>query len=228
MINPTRGGRSPAAERLGGWLGLSEERWAKVIEAVGAIILSLAALATSWSGYEAGRWGGLMATNFTQAGALRTESVRHADLASRQTQIDLQLFSVWLEAYATGNQQLADFYRARFRAEFRPAFEAWLASQPLQNPNALPSPFDQPEYQLAAAAEAERLEGEAAATFESGTVANQTGDNYVLNTVLLALALFFAGIASRFGWVPVRLVLLGIALVLMLVGLFNIIRFPIL
>ncbi|NTU79492.1 MAG: hypothetical protein HGA45_08830 [Chloroflexales bacterium] len=215
------------ARRLEGRLGLSSRRWEQLIETLGALILSLAALLTSWSGYQAGRWNGVMATNFSQAGALRVESTRASALAGRQTQIDLQLFGSWLDAYAAGNQQLAAFYRERFRDEFQPAFEAWLASQPLTNADALPSPFDQSEYQLAATAKAQQLETEASAAFERGTQANQIGDDYVFNAVLLALALFFAGIANRFAWLAVKGALLGMGLLLLLIGLFTIARFPI-
>lgn len=225
MTDPSKAQR--VARRLEGRLGLSSKHWEQVIEAVGALILSLAALLTSWSGYQAGRWNGVMATSFSQAGALRVESMRASTQAGRQIQIDLQLFGSWLNAYADGNQQLADFYRERFRDEFRPAFDAWIASQPLTNADARPSPFDQPEYQLAAAAEAQRLEAEASAAFERGTQANQIGDDYVFNAVLLALALFFAGIANRFAWLAVKGALLGMGLLLLLIGLITIARFPI-
>lgn len=168
-----------------------------------------------------------MATSFSQAGALRVESTRASEIASRQTQVDLQLFSSWIAAFAGGNQQLADFYRARFRDEFQPAFEAWIAAQPLTNPDAQPSPFDQPEYQLASTAQAQRLEADASAAFEKGTQANQTGDEYVFTAVILALALFFAGIANRFTWLAVKGALLGVGLILLLMGLLNIARYPI-
>ncbi len=225
MNDPTKAQR--VARRLDGRMGLSSRRWEQLIETVGALVLSLAALLTSWSGYQAGRWNGVMAMNFSQAGALRVESTRDTTLAGRQTQIDLQLFGSWLDAYAAGNQQLATFYRERFREEFQPAFEAWLASKPLTNPDALPSPFDQPEYQLAANAKAQQLEAEAAAAFERGTQANQIGDAYVFNAVLLALALFFAGIANRFAGIAVKGTLLGMGLLLLLIGLFTIAGFPI-
>lgn len=77
------------AERLEGWLGLSQRRWEKMLEILAALALSLAALATSWSGYQASRWGGLMVIHFNQASALRIESSRAADLANQQTQIDV-------------------------------------------------------------------------------------------------------------------------------------------
>ena len=51
-----------------------------------------------------------------------------------------------MEASSTENRTLADFYRARFRAEFAPVFAAWLASRPYENPAAAASPFELPEY----------------------------------------------------------------------------------
>lgn len=138
------------AERLEGRLGLSQRRWEKVLEILVALALSFAALATSWSGYQASRWGGLMVILFNQASALRIEAARAADLAFQQTQIDVALFAGWIEAIANQNQPLVDFYRARFRAEFAPAFAAWLASCPLENPAAAASPFELAEYCLSA------------------------------------------------------------------------------
>lgn len=74
----------------------------------------------------------------------------------------MTIFASWLEATSTGNQALADFYAARFRPEFAPAFEAWSASRPIENPEAAASPFDLPEYKVAALERAARLEQEAA------------------------------------------------------------------
>jgi hypothetical protein len=45
-------------------------------------------------------------------------------------------FTQWVDAYARNETQLADFYRQRFRPEFKPAVEAWIATRPLQNPQA--------------------------------------------------------------------------------------------
>ncbi|MCS6881869.1 MAG: hypothetical protein RMK84_07130 [Oscillochloridaceae bacterium] len=216
------------AERLEGRLGLSTEQWLKVIETLSAILLSLAALGTSWSGYQAGLWNGQMATRYNQAGALRVESVRNSGIASRNVQLDVQLFTDWLEAVAAKNQALADFYRTRFRPEFVPAFEAWLASRPLENPQAASSPFEMPEYRLAAQEEANRLEREAGEMFDQGIAANQTADRYVLNTVILALVLFFSGLVSNFKLLFVRITLIAIAMALLTYGVSRLLVYPVL
>lgn len=206
---------------------MSQRQWLRAIEMATAFALSIAALATSWSGYQASRWNGIMATSYGQASALRIESTRNAALANRNAQIDVTLFTGWLEAYSTGNQALADFYQARFRTEFTPAFQTWLASRPLANPNAAKSPFDLPDYRLAAATEAARLEQEAAALFAQGVAANQISDDYVLNSVILAMVLVFSGLVTRFKLLAVRAGLFAVTIALLLVGLASLLLHPI-
>ena len=43
------------------------------------------------------------------------------------------MFFQWVNATETDEGALADFYEARFRPDFRPAFDAWLATDPLTN-----------------------------------------------------------------------------------------------
>ena len=66
---------------------------------------------------------------------------------NRQTQIDVALFTQWVDAYARDETELAAFYRKRFRAEFQPAFDAWVATKPRTNPRAPLSPFVMPRVQ---------------------------------------------------------------------------------
>ena len=207
-------------------LGRAEllDRWTEILS---AIMLGLVAMATAWSGYQSARWGGVQSTKYSEAGALRVESTRASALAGQQTQIDVGLFSNWLNAYADENLPLEEFYRERFRAEFMPAFNAWIATEPAVNPEAPSSPFAMPEYQLAATQQAEDLEQQASATFDEGKAANQQSDDYILNAVILASVLFLAGIAPRFDWLPVRVVIIVVAFLLLVLGAYNLATYPI-
>lgn len=213
---PTSSTPLTRAERL--------DRWTEIVLAV---MLGLVTLATAWSGYQSARWGGLQSTLYSQAGALRTESTRASTQAGQLAQIDIGLFADWINAYAQENQPLADFYQARFREEFVPAVEAWLATDPANNPDAPTSPFAMPEYQISLAAEAARLEHDASTTFDEGRAANQQSDDYILNAVILASVLFLSGIASRFDWLPVRIAVVVAALALLSFGLYNLATYPV-
>lgn len=203
------------------------DRWEPAAEIIATILLAIATLATAWSGYQSARWGGVQSTSYSQAGALRTESTRVSTQAGQQAQVDIGLFTNWINAFATENMELANFYQQRFRVEFKPAFEAWLATDPASNPDAPPSPFSMPEYQLSKLQESEQLQADAAAKFAEGEAANQTGDNYILNTVILASVLFLGGIASKFKAMAARWVIIVISLVILGFGLFNLFTYPI-
>src|SRR4029453_3051577 len=123
-----------------------------------AIMLSIATVVTAWSAYQATRWSGDQSENYTEASATRTESVRASTEANRQVLIDVDTFLSWLDVQQTGDRDLANDIHARMRAEFLPAFNAWLATVP---PEAIPdgTPFELPEYRLAAQGEGKEPEG---------------------------------------------------------------------
>ena len=131
----------------------------------------------------------------------------------RRNHPDVALFTQWVDAYARDEGELASFYRKRFRDEFEPAFNAWVATRPRENPDAPLSPFALPQYQLAAQKLADELEQQAAA-FSLAVARNvERADRYMLAVVLFAIALFFAALSIRlrsrdlrigllaFGWV---------------------------
>ena len=129
--------------------------------------------------------------------ALRGE--RAADLANAQTEVDVATFIQWVDAYAQDRTELTSFYRARFRKEFKPAFDAWVATKPLKTPGAPPTPFAMPEYRLEATADAERFDRQAEALSAEVRRDIQRSSNYVLAVVLFAVSLFFAGMSTRLG-----------------------------
>jgi hypothetical protein len=197
------------------------------VEVVATVILALAAVATAWSGYQASRWHGEQAIAFSHANAARLESTRASDLANTQTEIDVATFSQWVDAYARHETQLADFYRKRFRSEFRPAVAAWIATHPLKSANAPLTPFAMPNYRLAATAQAERLENAAGAAAAEASRDIQHANNYVLAVVLFSAALFFAGISTRLTSPRPRAVVLGIGCAVLVGTLAWVATFPI-
>jgi hypothetical protein len=200
------------------------DRW---IEIILAVILGAVSMATAWSGYQAARWGGEQAVRFSEAGALRTESTRTDIEAGQLVQIDIGAFTGWATAYASDDENLQDFYYAIFRDEFRVAFDAWLATDPVNNPVAPTTPFAMPEYRVSRAIESEQLELQAAEKFEEGRSANQQSDRYILNAVILASVLFLAGIASGFEWLPVQVIIIVGAVALLGWGLYNLAIYPV-
>ncbi len=197
------------------------------IEVVATVLLSVAAVATAWSGYQATRWNGEQAKASGTTNKIRVQAARAQGLSEAQTQVDIATFVQWVDAYALQQTMLADFYFKRFREEFRPAVNAWLATRPLKNPNAPLTPFVMPEYKLAAAAEAERLDAEA--ELSSATVRRniQRSSNYILGVVLFSVSLFFAGMSTKLSDVRLRMITLALGCVVFLGALIWIATSPV-
>ncbi|QMW68121.1 hypothetical protein H4N58_09915 [Mumia sp. ZJ1417] len=163
------------------------------------VLLVVAAVATSWSSYQATRWHGEQAEAASRTSAIRVEAAREQGLAEAQTEIDVATFIAWVDADRGGEPQLAAFFEARFRPEFRTAFEAWRATDPFTDATAPPTPFAMPEYTLAADKKADQLDREAEASAAEVREDIQRASNYVLTVVLYAVALFFAGMSTKIG-----------------------------
>jgi hypothetical protein len=178
------------------------------VELVATALLALAAVATAWSSYQATRWNGEQAKASGRTNGIRIEAARAAGLAEGQTEIDVATFIQWVDAHVGGESVLEAFYADRFRAEFEAAFNAWVATEPFTNPGAPPTPFAMPEYQLAATADAERLDRQAEVSASSVARNVQRAANYVLGVVLFSVALFFAGISTKLQARRLRIALL--------------------
>jgi hypothetical protein len=186
-------------------------------ELVVTVLLVVAALGTSWSSYQATRWNGEQGAAAGRTSAIRISAARAQGLAQSQTQVDVATFIAWADANRQGNHELAGFYRHRFRDEFKPAFDAWRATGPFTNPDAPPTPFAMPEYQLTSRTDAEKLDAASEASSAQVQLYIQRSSNYVLTVVLYAVVLFFAGMSTRLKnqrlrWVMTRagcIVLLG-------------------
>jgi hypothetical protein len=200
----------------------TRDRLDHILDIIATVLLSLGALATAWSGYQAARWSGVQASKYSEASKLRIESTRASTRAGQQQAIDVGLFTGWLNAFVSGNTELEMFYRQRLRPEFKPAFEAWLKTTPRRNPAAPSSPFAMPEYRLEQNEKADLLDEASTRAFKEAEVANQQSDAYVLQTVTLAAMLFFAGISQQVRWVRGRAVMVLIGMLMCVWGIYKI------
>jgi hypothetical protein len=136
-------------------------------------------------------------------------------------------FTQWVDAYAREEFMLARFYFKRFRPEFKPAVEAWVATRPLRNPDAPLTPFAMPQYRLAAEADAERLDTEAEASAAEVQTDIQRASEYVLAVVLFAISLFSAGMSTKLRAPRVRQATVALGSVIFLATAVWIATFPV-
>ncbi|MGH2615121.1 MAG: hypothetical protein ACRDJC_07775 [Thermomicrobiales bacterium] len=201
-------------------------RWERKIDTAVVVILAIASLLAAWGGYQAGLWSGKKSTFVTAAEAKQIEATRATTIGYQLMQIDIAMELNWLRASRENNSDLAEFYESRFSPHLTRAFAAWLATDPLENPDAPKDPFGLPEYQIPELQAAAELDEEARLAFAEAERAGATGDAYVLATLLLAVVLFFAGVSTKIGWRPAQLALLGLAVLLLLYAVQNLAVLP--
>lgn len=198
-----------------------------VLEIVSVIILSLASVLAAWAGYQATGWNGEQTDLPAETAKLRQESARQSDIAHQMAIMDLELFNLYLIAGVEENDSLAQFQIRRFREDFRVAYDAWIALDPFNNTDAPASPLLMPEYRPTQLQLAHELDEESLRVSAQATAAAESGDDYVLATVFLALVLFFIGISSRLEWLPARLAMIAAGATILVFTTWQIVGYPI-
>jgi hypothetical protein len=198
-----------------------EDRRDRLLSVTEALLLSLVAVLAAYSGYAAAKWSTESSVSLAKASAARTKGNR-ADLEGLQIRtLDSVSFNAWFAAFSAGNANAERLARKRLRPGYRPAFDAWLATDPAHNPNAPPGPSYMPQYVIPQEGAATADDATADVEFAKGSKAGATGDDYVRDTVFLATVLFLVGISSHF---PLRQARFGLITVGALILVFAVIQ----
>ena len=182
------------------------DRWLSIVE---ALLLSLVAVLAAYSGYAAAKWGTRSSVTLASASAARTKANR-ADTEGIVTRtMDSASFNAWFTAFTAGNANAERLAEKRMRPGYRPAFNAWQATDPAHNPHAPPGPSYMPQYVIPQDTAAKAYDARADAAFATGSAAGETADKYIRATVFLATVLFLVGISGHFRIRAARIALIG-------------------
>jgi hypothetical protein len=197
------------------------QRHSRTVQICEAVLLSLVTIAAAWSGYAAAKWGTESRFQIARSSTLRNLATR-ADLSALSTRnFDSSTFNAWFIAFTLGDPRKQAIAERRFRPEFKVAFDAWMATDPVHNPRAAPGPTYMPQYKLADQVRADALDNAAGAATRAGDRAGRVGDDYIRITVFLAAILFLVGVGSTFKLYTIRyvLIVLGAALLVLAIVL---------
>lgn len=197
-----------------------------LLEIAEALVLAVVAIATAWCGYQSALWTGHQEVLYGQADKLRVQAEGATTSANQERLYNASTVVEWLNAQAQGNKKLADLFERRFLPEFRPAFEAWKKTDPLNNPDAPPGPQLMREYRSSKTEAGAKLNDQATQVFDQGTKAREVADQYVRATVMLATVLLLIAISQRFKLRAVRMGLLVTAMILLCFPVFQILSLP--
>jgi hypothetical protein len=158
---------------------------------------------------------GRRAEEYAKANRLRVTAEGLATLAGQERIYDSDTFNSWIAAKLDGKAEAEEFFKRRFRDEYRPAFTAGISTDPFKNAQAPPGPIFMPEYHNAKHEQFLGLSKQAAEVAEQGAKSGETGDQYVRITVLLATVLLITAIGQRFHFKVVRVVFMILAWLLL-------------
>jgi hypothetical protein len=198
----------------------------EVLEAVEVAILAIVAIATAWTGLQAAKWDGRQSLLYGEASRDRFQADAASTLAGLQLSADASMFTAWLQAHAAGDTQLQATYVRRFTPDYQNAFNAWLKTDPFTNPAAPPGPAAMPSYHNPNQDAANRLNAQAATTFDEGTDARDNAEKYVRDTVLFAAVLFLVAVAQRFKALRARIALGVVAFGLLTFVIISVVQVP--
>jgi hypothetical protein len=206
--------------------GETTDRRDRLLSVTEALLLSLVAVLAAYSGYAAAKWGTESSVSLAKASAARTKANR-ADLEGLQIRtLDSVSFNAWFSAFTAGNASAERLAERRLRPGYRPAFYAWLATDPAHNPKAPPGPSYMPQYVIGQEVAANAYDAQADAAFAKGTGAGATGDKYVRDTVFLATVLFLVGISSHFPLIQARYSLIGVGILILAFSIVQLLGLP--
>lgn len=190
-----------------------KRRW---FEPVTALLMAFATLMSAWCSYQSSQWSGQSSASATQADTLQRLAFGKY-LASQQIEsVQIEGFMEAMNAKLRGEEKIARFYTDRFGGNLKPAYEKWLALNPLENPAAPPHPFTPELYVPAFHEEIIHAREEATRLTALAKTTSEKADGYLGNTLILAMVLFFAGTASNFDQRRVRQSSLAFAITLFL------------
>jgi hypothetical protein len=139
------------------------------------------------------------------------EASRLFGLATQRIAYDAGLIGQYAQAVQSGNTALAQFYRTNLvRPDFLPVLDQWETQlRAGQTPTNL---FEDPAYRDAQFGDYQKAVDQAEVLSQASQQAGANANAYVITTILLAVALFFAGVTSSFQYTPARAFLLILAL----------------
>jgi len=203
-----------------------KDRRDRLLSVTEALLLSLVAVLAAYSGYAAAKWSTYSSVSLARASAARTKANR-ADLEALQLRtLDSVSFNAWFSAFTAGNTGAERLAEKRLRPGYRPAFYAWLATDPAHNPKAPPGPSYMPQYVIPQEATASTEDAQADASFAKGSEAGATGDEYVRDTVFLATVLFLVGISGHFPLRQARYALIGVGALILVFAVVQLLGLP--
>lgn len=169
----------------------------RLLELIAVLLLGITTIGTAWCGFQAARWNGHSGDLNGVASTQRIEGSRLFGLATQRITYDSMMVAKYAEASLEGNTKLQQFYRRSVvRPPFLPFLDRWEAAAKAGKPTV--GVFDDKDYLAEQFADYNKTVAAAEQAARESREADDVAEAYVGTTILLAVALFFAGVTSSF------------------------------
>ena len=185
----------------------------RILEVLAVVLLGVATIGSAWCGYQATRWNGEENQLARRASDLQVEAAREFGLATQIVSYDSNMIAQYARAVSEGDERLQQFFKdSLIRPAFLPTLEQW--EQEVVDGGSPRNLISDEEYLDEQLSGYRDTEARAQAMTVEAEEASSNADDYVLTTLLLASALFFAGLTTSFRVRFAQLMLLGGSVVL--------------
>jgi hypothetical protein len=198
----------------------------RLLELIVVVVLGITTVGTAWCGFQATRWNARSGELNGVAAQQYIEGARVFGLATQRVGYDSNVVSRYAEISQEGNDALLKFYRQSVvRPDFLPVLDRWQAEQKAGKSGV--GVFEDKAYLAGQFADYQKTLVAAQQATSDSKEAGQVADGYVRTTILLAVALFFAGVTSSFRYRLARLILLAAATATVALAAARIVGLPI-
>jgi len=198
------------------WLG-------KHIEVITAVLLGVVSCMTAYAGFQAALYDSNMASAYSQAAVLSTQSeslyleanqtyTQDAQIWNTLNQLSIDMDSSDRDLAARAATKYSVLYGDTVTVEFDGAIQRALAASAAQGGEYV-DPLNDEEYLSSLFGQSGTVADQSEAKTEEGNTANALGDKLTLYTVLMTIALFLLGVSAVVARLLVKTMLIGFSVV---------------
>lgn len=175
----------------------------RVLEVVAACLLGLATVGSAWGAYQASQWNERAAEDARISQVARVEGTRLHSRAATTVAYDTNVITAYADAVATDQTDLAQLYRSTLvRPEFLPILDRWEAE--LERGESPTNLLEDQDYLDGLFGPYQTADRRADRYSDLSVADSRNAANHLVTTVLLAMALFFAGATNAFRGMTIK------------------------
>jgi hypothetical protein len=170
------------------------------IEIIGTVLLAIASLTVAWCTYQSTLWNGEQDFRMAEASICYRRANEFTVLAAQKRELDGAVTLSFMDAVIEKRQDKINYFLGRSNPQLASILSDWLATKPLQNPNAPAHPLEMEAYKRLMQASKKSSDSamrKAEGLWQEAKNNNNTSDSYTLYTVIFSLVMFLCAVCTK-------------------------------